>query len=290
MNTGIYRIRNVATEKCYIGSSKNIRSRELEHWRMLKKNIHHSRALQNVYNKYGRNSFVFEILEEVDTANLIAREQHYLDTMKPAYNIRKTAAPQRVNYAHNSDSRLKMSVARKGKSYHTKEQIDKIKQVHRGKNVTKQTRMKRARAVLQLDTVTGNIVAEYYSLQEAYRITGINNIAGVVRGYQKKAGGYYWKYKESSAEDLKMYEEKAANKKANIQQGRIKAAAKKRKPVLQCDKFTGEVIREFASLKEADAHFTKYGRNITNCIAGKQKTAYGFVWKLKQYPIFGKSK
>ena len=177
--------------------------------------------------------------------------------------------------------RLKISIAKKGKSYHTEEQINKIKQVHRGKNITKETRMKRARAVLQLDAGTGRIVAEYYSLQEAYRITGINNIAGVVRGYQKKAGGYYWKYNEVSAEDLKVYQGRATLKKSNIQQGRIKAATKIRKPVLQCDKLTGEVLREFKSLKEAEAFFGEYRANISNCINGRQKTAYGFVWKLK---------
>lgn len=50
--------------------------------------------------------------------------------------------------------------------------------------------------ILQLD-VNGNILAEYVSIHEAGRITGIayQNISKVLRGLRPKAGGYVWKYK-----------------------------------------------------------------------------------------------
>lgn len=42
-------------------------------------------------------------------------------------------------------------------------------------------------------------IARYKSIREASDITGIScsNIKGVVNGYHKKAGGYYWKYEEN---------------------------------------------------------------------------------------------
>ena len=49
-------------------------------------------------------------------------------------------------------------------------------------------------AVLQFD-LNGTFVAEYYSIAEAKRQTGINHIWDVCSGIRKVAGGYTWKYK-----------------------------------------------------------------------------------------------
>lgn len=54
--------------------------------------------------------------------------------------------------------------------------------------------------VLQLDLTSGNVIAEFKSQKEAYDKTGVQkqNISKVCRGIRKHAGGYFWKYKESS--------------------------------------------------------------------------------------------
>jgi len=283
MKSGIYQIRDLCNNKVYIGSTRNLRSRELEHWRSLRNGKHHSPILQNAYCKYGKDVFIFEVLELVTISELLEREQYYIDTHQPEYNIRKYVTDQRVGYVTTLDTRNKQSSARKGKSYHTVEQIAKIRQVHTGKTVSKDTRMKRARAVLQVDPETSRTVQEYYSIQEAFKNTGINNIAGVLRGYQKKAGGFLWKYKEERISDLEMYETKAEKKKANITEGRKKASEKVKKPVGQYDKVTGDLVRSYRSVKDAEIAFNKSSHrikgNISNCCAGKQKTAYGFIWK-----------
>ena len=41
--------------------------------------------------KYGINNFRLEILEYCDRNNVLAREQFYLDLIKPKYNILKIA-------------------------------------------------------------------------------------------------------------------------------------------------------------------------------------------------------
>lgn len=50
------------------------------------------------------------------------------------------------------------------------------------------------------------------------------------------------------------------------------------KPVLQYD-LEGNFIKEWGSEKEADAYYN--GRAINKVVKGKEKTCYGFMWKLK---------
>lgn len=55
------------------------------------------------------------------------------------------------------------------------------------------------KAVLQFD-IDGNLIAEYSSVLEAGEICGIwkGGISTVLKGKQKTAGGYIWKYKEEN--------------------------------------------------------------------------------------------
>jgi group I intron endonuclease len=62
MGCGIYRIINKTNNKIYIGSSVNILSRFSKHKSLLKHNKHDNDYLQNSYNKYGLENFLFEII------------------------------------------------------------------------------------------------------------------------------------------------------------------------------------------------------------------------------------
>ena len=62
-NSGIYKITNLINKKYYIGSSLDIKRRWKEHRRNLIKNKHNNIHLQKSWNKYGENSFLFEIIE-----------------------------------------------------------------------------------------------------------------------------------------------------------------------------------------------------------------------------------
>lgn len=81
--SGIYKIRNKINEKYYIGSSNNIQRRWKQHIYSLNKNIHRNSYLQRSWNKYGKNSFDFIILEDnISVDNLLSREQFHLDKTK----------------------------------------------------------------------------------------------------------------------------------------------------------------------------------------------------------------
>lgn len=63
---------------------------------------------------------------------------------------------------------------------------DKTKEKLRKSNV---------KPVLQYD-LKGIFLAEYFSTQEAKRVTGISNISSCCRKEIKTAGGYIWRYKD----------------------------------------------------------------------------------------------
>lgn len=87
---GVYDIFN-NEGKHYIGSTKNLRRRFIEHFRDLKNNKHKNKKLQNYYNKHGDNSLEFcclcENLNSIETAR---KEEKYLidieDTYKNGFN------------------------------------------------------------------------------------------------------------------------------------------------------------------------------------------------------------
>lgn len=64
----------------------------------------------------------------------------------------------------------------------------------------------------------------------------------------------------------------------------IKYAQKaNQKPVQMIDLHTNEVIKEFDSIKEAASFLGKtYGANISACLIGKTKKAYGYFWRYKK--------
>jgi group I intron endonuclease len=87
MESGIYKIVNIKNNKFYVGSSKNLMNRWKEHSYSLRKNKHINCILQRAWNKYGEQSFNFEIIESCSPYLLYEREQFYLDLLKPPYNI-----------------------------------------------------------------------------------------------------------------------------------------------------------------------------------------------------------
>lgn len=57
---------------------------------------------------------------------------------------------------------------------------------------------------------------------------------------------------------------------------------KKSKSVLQLDKVTGEVIREWPSTKEVQRQLGYAHTSISQCCNGKLNQAYGFKWRYKE--------
>ena len=97
---GIYKIENIVTKKFYIGSSHNIFRRWTEHISLLERNTHNNYLLQDAFNEYGVENFVFTVMvkmpDNTTKEKLLRTEQTYLSSLKPylndiGYNLSDTA-------------------------------------------------------------------------------------------------------------------------------------------------------------------------------------------------------
>jgi group I intron endonuclease len=91
LNSGIYQIRNLINGKLYIGSSANIKNRWSRHKSDLSHNRHRNPKLQNAWNKYGKDNFVFEVIIKCPEEFLLLNEQIYITANVDGYNILKDA-------------------------------------------------------------------------------------------------------------------------------------------------------------------------------------------------------
>ncbi len=212
---GIYGITNAVNGKVYVGSSKSISRRWKEHRKMLRGNIHHSSHLQYSWNKYGEENFTFEVIEEVeDVERIFEREAHWIiewNTLDAKYgynmclpnggakreeSIQKLRDHWNVTVPHNYIGCHKEYLEMKAKGY------EKV-----GMKWLKKDRVKgfsrTKRAVDQYD-FNFTLIGSYDSIIDAARATGLSDkIGGSCRGDKKSCGGFYWKFREESLEELK---------------------------------------------------------------------------------------
>lgn len=128
---GIYSITNIINGKLYIGKSKNIKSRWLDHERNLRKNKHHNDYLQNAWNKYGEVNFKFDVVEITDEeCKLDELEIYYIKQFNSTndnygYNIREGG--DGGSMGEYSKAKLRKSMRESGRSFFTEEQARHIK-------------------------------------------------------------------------------------------------------------------------------------------------------------------
>jgi group I intron endonuclease len=115
----VYQITNMLTGDFYIGSAQSFARREWQHRYALKRKEHKNPRLQASWNKYGEDVFVFEVLEEVpDGQDVFAAENKYLHShvgQHNCFNVNKDAFAPRLGQVLSDQSRLNISIGRKGK-------------------------------------------------------------------------------------------------------------------------------------------------------------------------------
>lgn len=126
MTCGVYRIVNTENSKFYVGGSKDIESRFRTHRRHLRRGDHWNEHLQSAWDKYGEDSFRFEVAEECEANEVHDTEQEHLDPLfdMPASRRREVSYNQNPNSAapympgfwegreHDDETREKISEAR----------------------------------------------------------------------------------------------------------------------------------------------------------------------------------
>jgi len=122
--SGIYKIESICKpEMVYVGSAVNFIKRRTNHLYELRRNRHRSIKLQHHYNKYGESDLVFSIIEYCLPEFLIIREQYFIDTLNPWFNILKIAKSP-LGYKHSEESKQK----KRGNKFASWKRSDEAKQ------------------------------------------------------------------------------------------------------------------------------------------------------------------
>ena len=152
MITNVYSITNIKNGKRYIGVSQQVETRKRVHFWALKNGKHKNTKLTNAYEKYGVESFEFEIIETLENVTrefLLEREIYYINkynSYKDGYNMSLGGDGSSL-YVISDETREKYRKNMIGNKHflgrkHTEETKRKIGDVHRGKAVSEATRKK----------------------------------------------------------------------------------------------------------------------------------------------------
>lgn len=133
--SGVYIILNKTNGKFYIGSSVHILHRWSLHKRQLKKRTHANIYLQRAWDKYGEDSFIFEIVEKCSQENCLDVENKWLQfhqtfNIEYGYNIIKQAN-NTLGYKHSKEclERLKRIASEKWSNMTEAENITERKRL-----------------------------------------------------------------------------------------------------------------------------------------------------------------
>lgn len=221
MKSGIYTITNIIDGKIYVGLATNLYIRKLNHFIELKNRKHCNKHLQRAYNKYGKDSFLFEILVECEEKYLCSEEHYWCNILNVhnsmyGYNTRPTHPYGKVK--HSEETKKKISESHKGKymSESSKQKMrDKVyteeirKNMSNGRkgmkfseehkrNISESNKGKKLKseAVIKL-SIQEEYIEEYRNAIEASRaVNGAsNNIYACCKGKANTCKGFKWKYK-----------------------------------------------------------------------------------------------
>lgn len=169
--SGIYCIVNTDNQKKYVGSNKNLYQRLMKHRTYLRKNIHENKKLQNSWNKHGEDCFQYFILEFCSEEQLLEREQFYIDTLKPWYNL--VLEVERLKFTE--ETKRKMSKSR-------------IEGFKKGTVKTYQDK------TIHQYNLNGQYIQSFKSIKEASKRTGVTRscINRFLGGLYKKGGNFLW--------------------------------------------------------------------------------------------------
>jgi group I intron endonuclease len=256
---GIYKITNLVNGMCYVGQSRDINKRWIDHRRK-------SPNLSNMYlhraiRKYGLDKFKFEVIQECEISQLNDLERKYiavLNTQKP--------------YGYNLESG-----GGAGKEV-SQETIDKLRSATLGANnpnygKPKSDTTKRKLALSHSPSVNqysmdGKYLRTFATTVEALEFLGIANnygdrhkICACCRGDRGATLGFQWRSASAGSGDIKPYREHIGNS-------------------IAVSKFTpdGIFIETFQSAQEAAESVNRTNANILYACKTGGKSG-GFVWR-----------
>lgn len=225
------------------------------------------------FEKYGVETFKFEILEECASDELDKKETAYMNELQPEYNIRTEG------HGISEEAR------------------EKLRKLHTGK--------KRPTISRQVKCVeTGELFASIKVAAQWCKVPD-TNIVMLLKGKGRTAGGYHWIYaddgnEEAALERIRQMPEGRTRTEESKEKHREAMTGRKHTPE-HCEKIrqshlgqgwkpstyekrcrkircveTGEI---FPSIKSAAEHYKLHDSNISVVLTGKKKTCGGCHWE-----------
>lgn len=220
---GIYCIKNLVNGKKYIGQSNNIYKRWKSHVRELDNNCHHNQYLQNAWIKYGKENFIFNILEECTENKLNEKEIFYIDKLhsyNSGYNLTIGGEGRRGYHltdkqkAKIKNSRINFKHTEETKKYISKIQIGRKLSDEWKENISKTHKEKIENGTIIPNTINllnytdkcktpikcydsdCNLISEFTDIHTAANDLNVEatNICKVLKGKHKTCGGYTFTY------------------------------------------------------------------------------------------------
>lgn len=164
--SGVYLWLHKTNGKYYVGSSVNLRNRFYDYFSKSYFDKSGNTIIANAISKYGLGAFEFIILEFTEKDETLSREQFFIDTLRPEYNILVIAGCT-LGFKPTAETRTKMSEAALGRK-HSLETRAKISESQ------KNNKNSPGFPLLVKDLET-NITTEYTSIAEAAKILGLNH-------------------------------------------------------------------------------------------------------------------
>lgn len=160
---GVYRWINNLNGNTYIGSSINLSVRFYTYY-SLRSLAKSNRPMERALLKYGFSNFSLEILEYCNSEDLLKKEQYYLDTLKPEYNIAEIAGST-LGYKHSEESLKKM------RNFILSDEV-----LAKKKLATKNAITARSIPII-VKNIKTNKISEYVSLSAASNVIGVTKSA-----------------------------------------------------------------------------------------------------------------
>lgn len=298
MTIGIYCIEHIASNKRYIGKSKNIEKRIADHKRSFNKYPMLkgcNRHLWNAVRRHGISAFKFYVVERFDELNSELIAQAELDWMTlfnschrhHGYNLRKDSSSGMITH---DETRVALSEAQKRRynsAYYRLFERDIVSE-----RIRKRWAQTPREKIKEIGAATAERMQRYHYLQInmrgaavcAWRSTrelsgfyaeiNIQNVHSVADGHKPAYAGYVWEKiaPDSVAADLYFNGSAPAIVFGN------RNPPTPRWWVEVIDPTTGPIERFESVALTAKAYGVSYGY-ISNCVNGRVKTIKGLIFR-----------
>ena len=189
---GIYIWVNKKNGKSYVGSAIDLKDRLKQYYSlnlMRTKIMLGQSAIYTAILKYGHSNFKLEILEYCDQSDVIARENYYLNLLKPEYNILQVAGSS-LGYKHREESKEKIRASLVGRNAgENNPMFGVLGEEHPrfGKRHTEEIKSKMSKSkgtIIEVLDMQTKVRSSYFSINKAAEAMGCSP-AALTKGFKK---------------------------------------------------------------------------------------------------------